>query len=74
MEKTLRAIGNSLGLIIERPILDLLNIDKNTVLEVTTDGEALIIRPVRNKRRSRLQQATERMMDEHDKTLRKLAE
>ncbi len=73
MEKTLRAIGNSLGLIIERPILDLLNIDKDTVLEVKTDGEALIIRPVRNKRRSRLQQATERMMDQNDETLRKLA-
>jgi len=74
MEKTLSAIGNSLGLIIERPILDLLNIDRNTKLEVKTDGEALIIRPVREGRRSRVQRAAKRLMDQHDDTLRKLAE
>jgi antitoxin component of MazEF toxin-antitoxin module len=74
MKKTLSAIGNSLGLIIERPILDLLNIDKNTKLEIRTDGEALIIRPVRKDRRARVKEATERVMDSHDDALRKLAE
>ena len=74
MEKTLSAIGNSLGLIIERPILDLLNIDKDTKLEIRTDGEALIIRPVRKGRRARIKEATERMVDSHDDALRKLAE
>jgi len=74
MEKTLTAIGNSLGLIIERPILDLLNIDKDTKLEVRTDGEALIIRPVRKGRRARVKEAAERLMDSHDDTLQKLAE
>jgi antitoxin component of MazEF toxin-antitoxin module len=74
MVKTLTAIGNSLGLIIERPILDLLNIDRDTKLEIKTDGEALIIRPVREGHRARVQRATERLMDRHDDTLRKLAE
>jgi antitoxin MazE len=74
MEKTLSAIGNSLGLIIERPILDLLNIDKDTRLEVRTDGEALIIRPIRDSRRARVKDATERLMNSHDDTLQKLAE
>jgi len=74
VEKTLSAIGNSLGLIIERPILDLLNIDKDTKLEIRTDGEALIIRPVRKGRRARIKEATERMVDSHDDALRKLAE
>jgi antitoxin component of MazEF toxin-antitoxin module len=73
MVKTLSAIGNSLGLIIERPILDLLNIDRDTKLEIRTDGEALIIRPVREDHRVRAQQATARLMDQHDDTLRKLA-
>ena len=73
MEKTLSTIGNSLGLIIERPILDLLNIDKETRLEVRTDGEALIIRPIREDRRSRVKKAAERLMDAHDETLQKLA-
>lgn len=74
MEKTLSAIGNSLGLIIERPILDLLNIDKDTRLEIRTDGEALIIRPIREDHRARAQRATKRLMDQHDDTFRKLAE
>jgi len=73
MIKKLTAIGNSLGLIIERPILELLDIDRETPLEVRTDGEALIIRPQRKNRSARLKASAERMMDAHDETLRKLA-
>ncbi len=73
MIKRLTAVGNSLGLIIEKPILELLDIDKETPLEVRTDGEALIIRPQRKNRSARLRAAAERMMDTHDETLRKLA-
>lgn len=73
MIKRLTAVGNSLGLIIEKPILELLDIDKETPLEVRTDGKALIIRPQRKDRTARLKSAAERMMDAHDDTLRKLA-
>jgi len=48
--------------------------DKDTPLELETDGKTLIIRPVRKEdRRSRVRKATEKMMDAHDETLRKLA-
>lgn len=73
MIKKLTAIGNSLGLIIEKPILELLNIDRETPLEVRTDGEGLIIRPQRQSRSARLRAAADKMMDAHDETLRKLA-
>lgn len=73
MIKRLTAVGNSLGLIIEKPILELLDIDKETLLEVRTDGEALIIRPQRKNRSARLKAAAARMMDAHDETMRKLA-
>jgi antitoxin MazE len=74
MRKTLTTIGNSLGLIIDRPILELLHIDKDTPLEIETDGKSLIIRPVTPEdRKSQVRDATKRMMDAHDKTLRKLA-
>ena len=73
MIKRLTAVGNSLGLIIEKPILELLDIDRETPLEVRTDGEALIIRPQRKNRSARLKAAAERMMDAHDETMRKLA-
>ena len=75
MIKKLSAVGNSLGLIIERPILELLDITKDTLLEVKTDGEALIIRPAKRSknRKERIRESTRRMMAVHDETLRKLA-
>jgi antitoxin component of MazEF toxin-antitoxin module len=73
MIKKLSAVGNSLGLIIERPILELLGITKDTPLEVKTDGEALIIRPVKLGKKERVRESTKRMMGIHDETLRKLA-
>lgn len=74
MIKKLSAIGNSLGLIIERPILDLLDINKDTPLEVKTDGEALIIRPVKKAPlMDRALAAADRLMDVHEETYRKLA-
>jgi antitoxin MazE len=73
MIKKLTAVGNSYGLIIERPILELLDIDNETPLEVRTDGESLIIRPQRKNRSARIKTATKRMMEAHDETLRKLA-
>ena len=74
MVKKLSAVGNSLGLIIDRPILELLDINKDTPLEVKTDGEALIIRPVK---KAPLMDcalaAADRSMDAHEETYRKLA-
>jgi antitoxin component of MazEF toxin-antitoxin module len=45
MLKKLAPIGNSLGLVIDRPILELLRIDRDTVLDVRTDGDRLVIEP-----------------------------
>ena len=78
MRKNLSAIGNSLGLVIEKPILELLNITRDTELEVTTDGTRLIVEPVREVeakgRRGGVGAATKRVMKNHDRTLRRLAE
>jgi antitoxin MazE len=73
MIKKLSAIGNSLGFIIERPILELLKIDQDTPLEVRTDGESLIITPAKRQRKDRIRKSTARMMEAHKETLRKLA-
>jgi len=74
MVKKLSAVGNSLGLIIDRPILELLDIDKDTPLEVRTDGEALIIRPVKKAPLlDRALSAADRLMDAHEEAYRKLA-
>ena len=43
MVEKLTKHGNSLALVIDRPILDLLHIDAETPLDISTDGERLII-------------------------------
>jgi antitoxin component of MazEF toxin-antitoxin module len=73
MRKRLTAIGNSLGIVIEKPILELLDIDRDTELEMRTDGKLLILEPIRQGRRKRVAEAARRVMDSHDKTFRKLA-
>lgn len=74
MRKNLTAIGNSLGLVIEKPILDLLGINKETQLEISTNGKHLIIKPVKETGRAeKIKAATRRVMSNHDETFRKLA-
>jgi len=72
MKKKLSAVGNSLGIVIEKPILELLGINRETELEMTTDGQRLIIEPVK-QRRSRVAASARKVMDAHDETFRKLA-
>jgi antitoxin MazE len=42
--------GNSYALVIDRPILDLLKIEPDTPLEITTDGSVLTITPIRDQK------------------------
>lgn len=48
MTKRLQSVGNSSGVIIDKPILDLLRITQQTELDISTDGKSLIITPVRD--------------------------
>lgn len=78
MKKRLTPIGNSLGLVIEKPILELLNIDRETELEILTDGNALVVRPVRtaqeDEHHEKVRQTAKRVMTEHYETFKKLAD
>ena len=51
MIKRLTKHGNSLALVIDRPVLDLLEIESDTPVSVTTDGKCLIVSPVRDAKR-----------------------
>ena len=72
MKKHLTNIGNSLGLVIEKPILELLAITQETELDMITDGKRLIIEPSGPNRR-RLADAAKRALDAHESTFRRLA-
>ena len=45
MIKTLTKHGNSYALVIDKPILDLLNIRPDTPLSISTDGKSLLVSP-----------------------------
>jgi antitoxin MazE len=70
--KRLQAIGNSAGIIIDKPILDLLGITAETELELKTDGERLIITPVRG-RAQRIAKVQARVVRKHRRTFQRLA-
>ena len=75
MVKTLTKHGNSMALIIDRPILDLLKIDSDTPLDVSTDGKQLIISPLKpSARRKKFDAAQEWAHKRYGKAFQKLAE
>lgn len=75
MVKRLTKHGNSLALVIDRPILDLLRIDGETPLDVSTDGKRLIIAPARESaRRKSFDAAQEWAHKRYGQAFRKLAE
>ncbi|MCE5231572.1 AbrB/MazE/SpoVT family DNA-binding domain-containing protein [bacterium] len=51
MQKYLVKHGNSMALVIEKPILELLGADANTLFDITTDGQTLMITPIQDKKR-----------------------
>jgi antitoxin component of MazEF toxin-antitoxin module len=75
MQKKLTKHGNSLALVIEKPVLELLGIDADTPLSITTDGRCLIIAPQPSDARSkRLRQGMDRMHKKYGRMLKRLAE
>jgi antitoxin component of MazEF toxin-antitoxin module len=75
MVKKLTKHGNSLALVIDRPILELLKIDPETLLDVSTDGRQLIVAPAKNSaRRRKFEAAQELAHQRYGKTFQKLAE
>ena len=75
LTKKLSKHGNSLALVIDRSILELLGIDEETTLNISTDGRALVIVPAHDNRRSEgFQEALAACNEQFGKALKRLAE
>ena len=75
MLKKLTKHGNSLALVIDRPILDLLKFDPDTPLDISTDGKRLIVARVQaSSRREKFDAAQEWAHKRYGKAFQKLAE
>lgn len=53
MRKRLTRTGNSLAVVLDRPVLKATGIDESTSLEISPDGDVIVITPVRARKRTR---------------------
>ena len=78
LTKRLTKIGDSTGIVIDRPILDMLGLKKGDEVSLRIEKDKLIIERadesvVRGKRRAKIEKARTRMRGDIGGTLRKLA-
>ena len=77
MSKKLTKHGNSLALVIDKPLLNVLKIDEKTELEICIEDGSLIIRPLNKKKAALkdndLDQIAEKIMDKYEAVFKKLA-
>ncbi len=75
MVKTLIKTGNSLALVLDRPLLEATGIDASTPLEISTDGDVIVISPQRStKRNHKIRRVVDRMHERYAGVFRRLAE
>jgi len=73
--KHLTRQGNSLALIIDRPILDMLDITEQTPLKLTMDGRKLVLEPVSPEElEKRFSNATDKVERKFGRMFKRLAE
>ncbi len=72
--KKLTKHGNSYAVIIERPILDLLGIDSDTPLQISTpDGCSIVITPLKDGKK-KFKQGLKKINKKYNRALKNLAE
>jgi antitoxin MazE len=77
MSKKLTKHGNSLALIIDKPILQMLDISEHTELNLSIEDGTLVISPVTKKKlrsSAEIQKIAEEIMDKYADVFKKLAE
>jgi antitoxin MazE len=74
MVKKLTRTGNSLALVLDKPLLETLGIDENTELEISTNGDVIVVTPTRDKARERkFRKAVQKINRKYAGLFRKLA-
>ncbi len=81
MIKKLSKYGNSFAILIDKPILELLNINEGTALKIITDGNRIIIEPQRPAANDKamisedekLQEIYQKLVKKYAPALKKLA-
>jgi len=75
MIKTLTRHGNSYALVIEKPILELLRVSPETSFEIMTDGQCLVLTPLRDPEdEKRFQDALDMVHRRFGRAMKRLAQ
>jgi antitoxin component of MazEF toxin-antitoxin module len=75
MVKKLIQHGNSVALIIDKPIMEILNITSETSFELSTDGKNLILSPqIENDQEKTIIHSLEKINKKYGAVLRRLGE
>lgn len=75
MTKKLIQHGNSAALVLDKPILELLNVNIDTPFEITTDGKNLILSPQTDAEQELdIMASLDRINKKYGKVLKKLGE
>lgn len=70
--KQITRIGNSAGLILDRPILRQMGWDTSTELEIQTDGDRVILTRHRHATDDEVRDSARRMVETHRASLERL--
>ena len=77
MVKKLTKHGNSLAVLLDKPILEMLNINEKTPLRIKTDGVNIIIEPIHElstMNEDKIKELYEELVEKYDVVLKKLSE
>lgn len=75
MIKTLTKHGNSYALVIDKPILELLRVSSETQFEIMTDGQSLVLTPIRDPAEEKsFQEALDMIHKRFGRAMKRLAE
>ena len=75
MQKRLTRTGNSQAIVLDKGILEATGIGSDTLLEISTDGDVILICPLRTDERvSKLKRGLERIHERYAGAFRRLAQ
>jgi antitoxin MazE len=75
MKKKLTRTGNSVALVLDRPLLEQLGMSEGSEVEISSNGDVLVVTPVRDDgREARLRSAAARINERYAGLFRRLSE
>ena len=75
MIKKLTRTGNSIALVLDKPLLEELGLDENAEVEVSTNGQVIVITPKRSSARDqRFRKAVDKINSKYAGLFKRLSE